>query len=80
MLKSTKHVVMHSYPGMVALVTSKFQTEANIMSAGWHSYISYEPPFMGLPDFQKLTIPLYVGRSNYIILNEKTELKNYYRD
>jgi flavin reductase (DIM6/NTAB) family NADH-FMN oxidoreductase RutF len=181
MLKSTNQTVMHSYPGMVALVTSKFQTETNIMAAGWHSYISFEPPiygvaiakesyshklvkgsnefainflpghlaaaiqssgtltgnhvdklnelkldyydgetttcpiltdayvayeckvidsrtygdhdwivgeitnfyhdeekFMknGLPDFHKLTIPLYVGRSKYIMLDEKTELKN----
>ncbi|TYS15039.1 flavin reductase family protein [Rossellomorea vietnamensis] len=40
--------VMHSYPGMVALVTVSHQGEDNIMAAGWHSYISYEPPIYGV--------------------------------
>jgi flavin reductase (DIM6/NTAB) family NADH-FMN oxidoreductase RutF len=181
MLKSTKNTVMHSYPGMVALVTSKHLEEVNIMSAGWHTYISYEPPIYGvaiakeryshklitdskefainflpghmasiiqesgsvsgrqvnklanlkyfdgetinspilkdayiayeckvmdvrtygdhewivgditnfyrdeqkflengLPNFHELTIPLYLGRSQYLMANEKNELKNYY--
>ncbi|MFZ3588205.1 flavin reductase family protein [Bacillus sp. DJP31] len=183
MLKSTNEIVMHSYPGMVAIVTSKFEEKTNIMAAGWHTYISYNPPIYGvaiakerfthnlvtcsnefvinflpghlasiiqssgtlsgndvdkfreldlgydkgetvkcpilhdayvayeckvmdiqtygdhdwvvgeitkfhrdedkflengLPDFDKLEIPLYVGRSKYMILDKKTELKNYY--
>ncbi|WP_421385393.1 flavin reductase family protein [Bacillus salacetis] len=40
--------VMHSYPGMVALVTVSHEGEDNIMAAGWHSYISYEPPIYGV--------------------------------
>ncbi|RIW32269.1 flavin reductase family protein [Bacillus salacetis] len=40
--------VMHSYPGMVALVTVSHNGEDNIMAAGWHSYISYEPPIYGV--------------------------------
>jgi flavin reductase (DIM6/NTAB) family NADH-FMN oxidoreductase RutF len=184
MLKGTNNKVMHSYPGLVALVTSKYENKANIMAAGWHTYISYEPPIYGvaiskerfthslitnsgeftinflpgqfcsaiqasgtitgenreklkelnlesqdgvtvnspilqdayvayeckvldrrtygdhdwivgsithfyrdedkfidggLPDFQKLKIPLYVGRSKYIVLDEETELKNHYQ-
>jgi flavin reductase (DIM6/NTAB) family NADH-FMN oxidoreductase RutF len=180
MLKSTKETVMHSYPGMVALVTSRLQDETNIMSAGWHTYISYDPPIYGiaiakeryshklitgsqefainflpghmasviqesgtvsgqhvnklaklqyfngktinspiledsyiayecrvidirtygdhdwiageitnfyrdeqkflksgLPNFKEITIPLYLGRSQYLLANEKSELKNY---
>ncbi|WP_456278236.1 flavin reductase family protein [Bacillus sp. AK128] len=48
MLKSTKKTIMHSYPGMVALVTSRLQDEINVMSAGWHTYISYDPPIYGV--------------------------------
>ncbi len=39
---------MHSYPGMVALVTVSHKGEKNIMAAGWHTYISYEPPIYGV--------------------------------
>ncbi|RSK29239.1 flavin reductase family protein [Bacillus sp. HMF5848] len=46
---------MHSYPGMVALVTASFEGKDNIMAAGWHSYISYEPPIYGVA----------VGRERY---------------
>jgi flavin reductase (DIM6/NTAB) family NADH-FMN oxidoreductase RutF len=184
-LKITDSKVMHSYPGMVALVTSKLGKQANIMAAGWHTYISYEPPIYGvaiakeryshqliknsgefainflpghlasriqasgtlsgvnteklnklqldyqdgitikapilkdayvayecevldiqtygdhdwivgsitgfyrdenkfteegLPNFQELHIPLYVGRSKYVVLDEKTILKNFYQE
>jgi flavin reductase (DIM6/NTAB) family NADH-FMN oxidoreductase RutF len=48
MRKSTDQTVMHSYPGMVALVTVTYNNESNIMAAGWHSYISYEPPIYGV--------------------------------
>ncbi len=182
MLASTNQTVMHSYPGMIAIVTSCYNGKINSMSAGWHSYISYEPPIYGvaiakerythdlvknshefainflpghlassiqscgtltgsnvnkfhelnlshiegetikapilkdayvayeckvmdiqtygdhdwvvgkitkfyrddekfsengLPDFTKLEIPLYIGRSKYIILDKKIELKNF---
>ncbi|ASN06041.1 flavin reductase family protein [Virgibacillus necropolis] len=48
MRKPTPKTVMHSYPGMVALVTASYKDETNIMSAGWHSYISYNPPIYGV--------------------------------
>ncbi|WP_444684653.1 flavin reductase family protein [Alkalicoccus luteus] len=48
MLKPVKKTVMHSYPGLVALVTTAFEGETNIMAAGWHSYISYDPPIYGV--------------------------------
>ncbi|OZM56065.1 flavin oxidoreductase [Lottiidibacillus patelloidae] len=48
MLKQTKTTVMHSYPGMVALVTAQWNGTKNIMAAGWHTYISYEPPIYGV--------------------------------
>ncbi|MFD1736604.1 flavin reductase family protein [Bacillus salitolerans] len=48
MLKSTNKTVMHSYPGMVSLVTSHFQGALNIMAAGWHTYLSYEPAIYGV--------------------------------
>lgn len=39
---------MHSYPGMVALVTVSYKDKTNIMAAGWHSYISHNPPIYGV--------------------------------
>lgn len=48
MRKPTKRTVMHSYPGMVALVTVTHEGKTNIMAAGWHSYISYKPPIYGV--------------------------------
>jgi flavin reductase (DIM6/NTAB) family NADH-FMN oxidoreductase RutF len=46
--EKTEKTVMHSYPGMVALVTAEWNGRRNIMAAGWHSYISYEPPIYGV--------------------------------
>jgi flavin reductase (DIM6/NTAB) family NADH-FMN oxidoreductase RutF len=48
MIQLINQTVMHSYPGMVALVTVSHNGENNIMAAGWHSYISYEPPIYGV--------------------------------
>ncbi|MUK90300.1 flavin oxidoreductase [Ornithinibacillus sp. L9] len=48
MRKPTEKTVMHSYPGMVAIVTATYENEHNIMAAGWHSYISYNPPIYGV--------------------------------
>lgn len=48
MRKATSKTVMHSYPGMVALVTVTYNGKSNIMAAGWHSYISFEPPMYGV--------------------------------
>ncbi|MFA9556623.1 flavin reductase family protein [Evansella sp. AB-rgal1] len=48
MLKSTDQTVMHSYPGLVALVTANDGDTQNIMAAGWHSYISYSPAIYGV--------------------------------
>ncbi|MGP4108758.1 flavin reductase family protein [Virgibacillus sp. L01] len=48
MRKATSKTVMHSYPGMVALVTVTYNGKSNIMAAGWHSYISFDPPMYGV--------------------------------
>ncbi|MEC5425946.1 flavin reductase family protein [Virgibacillus sp. C22-A2] len=48
MRKPTENTVMHSYPGMVALVTASYNGQNNIMAAGWHSYISFQPPIYGV--------------------------------
>jgi flavin reductase (DIM6/NTAB) family NADH-FMN oxidoreductase RutF len=48
MIEAINKTVMHSYPGMVALVTVSHNGEENIMAAGWHSYISFEPPIYGV--------------------------------
>ncbi|WP_277674570.1 flavin reductase family protein [Piscibacillus halophilus] len=48
MLKAIDHKIMHCYPGMVAIVTVSHQGEDNVMAAGWHSYMSYDPPIYGV--------------------------------
>lgn len=48
MLKKQERTVMHSYPGMVAIVSVRHNGKENAMAAGWHSYISYEPPIYGV--------------------------------
>ncbi|MBB6455416.1 flavin reductase (DIM6/NTAB) family NADH-FMN oxidoreductase RutF [Salirhabdus euzebyi] len=48
MRKRTNNTVMHSYPGMVAIVTTSYNGEDNVMAAGWHSYISMDPPIYGV--------------------------------
>lgn len=48
MIEAINKTIMHSYPGMVALVTASHNGKENVMSAGWHSYISYEPPIYGV--------------------------------
>ncbi|WP_042224853.1 flavin reductase family protein [Oceanobacillus manasiensis] len=48
MRKPIEGTVMHSYPGMIALVTSYNEGKYNIMAAGWHSYISMDPPIYGV--------------------------------
>jgi len=44
----TDRCVMHSYPGMVAIVTARYEGEQNVMAAGWHSWISIVPPIYGV--------------------------------
>jgi flavin reductase (DIM6/NTAB) family NADH-FMN oxidoreductase RutF len=59
MLEAINKTVMHSYPGMVALVTVSFNGEDNIMAAGWHTYISHEPPIYGVAiGRERFTYPL----------------------
>ncbi|WP_100374273.1 flavin reductase family protein [Bacillus sp. FJAT-45037] len=48
MREKVNQTVMHSYPGMVALVTVTADGQSNVMAAGWHTYISYEPPMYGV--------------------------------
>lgn len=38
----------HTYPGMVVLVTARWEGKQNILTAGWHSFISIDPPIMGV--------------------------------
>jgi flavin reductase (DIM6/NTAB) family NADH-FMN oxidoreductase RutF len=59
----------------------------NVTSYGDHEWIAGEvlqryqdkECFLenGLPDFNKLEIPLYVGRSTYLTLNQQTEEKSH---
>lgn len=48
MKRPTDRVFIHSYPGMVAIVTARWNGEQNVMAAGWHSHISINPPIYGL--------------------------------
>jgi flavin reductase (DIM6/NTAB) family NADH-FMN oxidoreductase RutF len=48
MRRATDCPLIHSYPGMVAMVTSRWNGRQNVMAAGWHSHISIEPPIYGV--------------------------------
>ena len=38
----------HTYPGMVAIVTSMNENQKNVMAAGWHTYIGQDPGYYGI--------------------------------
>ncbi|OBZ18506.1 flavin oxidoreductase [Bacillus sp. FJAT-27264] len=38
----------YSYPGMVAIVTSRSNGQQNIMASGWHTYIGSSPGIYGI--------------------------------
>ncbi|SDZ12517.1 NADH-FMN oxidoreductase RutF, flavin reductase (DIM6/NTAB) family [Evansella caseinilytica] len=48
MLNSTNQTILHCYPGLIALITAKHEDTQNVMSAGWHSYLSYDPAIYGV--------------------------------
>lgn len=48
MLKALETTKMHSYPGMVAVIGTKGPEHSNFMAAGWHSFLSIEPPMYGV--------------------------------
>lgn len=47
-MKKRDHIKMHSYPGMVAVVGVHTEKGVNFMSAGWHAYLSMDPPMYGV--------------------------------
>ncbi|MGX4586604.1 flavin reductase family protein [Paenibacillus chitinolyticus] len=38
----------YSYPGMVAVVTSRYGGRQNVMASGWHTYIGSSPGIYGI--------------------------------
>ncbi|MFK3939961.1 flavin reductase family protein [Alkalihalobacillus sp. NPDC078783] len=48
MRKPTSSPGWHTYPSMVAMVTSTHKDQSNIMAAGWHTYIGQDPGFYGI--------------------------------
>ena len=48
MLEPTEKFLMYSYPGIVASVTSRYQGKQNIMSAGWHTLMGFNPGIYGI--------------------------------
>lgn len=43
-----QRIKMHSYPSMVAVIGTKTEDGSNFMAAGWHSYLSIDPPLYGV--------------------------------
>ncbi|WP_342664044.1 flavin reductase family protein [Peribacillus kribbensis] len=39
---------MYTYPGLVAIVTSRSNGTQNLMAAAWHTYLGMEPPTYGV--------------------------------
>ena len=44
----TQEPIWYSYPGMVAVITSQYRGEQNIMASGWHTYIGSNPGTYGI--------------------------------
>jgi flavin reductase (DIM6/NTAB) family NADH-FMN oxidoreductase RutF len=40
--------LIYTYPGLVAIVTSRSEGRQNIMAAAWHMYLGMEPPTYGV--------------------------------
>ncbi|WP_315372121.1 flavin reductase family protein [Paenibacillus xylanexedens] len=40
--------IFYSYPGMVAVVTSRHEGVQNVMASGWHTYIGSSPGVYGI--------------------------------
>ncbi len=38
----------HTYPSMVAIVTSQYDQEQNVMASGWHTFMATEPGHYGI--------------------------------
>ncbi|MBU9714612.1 flavin reductase family protein [Evansella tamaricis] len=69
MLKSTDETVLHCYPGLIALVTAKHGDVQKIMAAGWHSYISYNPPLYGVAVAKERFTHHLIKESNSFAIN-----------
>jgi flavin reductase (DIM6/NTAB) family NADH-FMN oxidoreductase RutF len=54
---------------MVALVTVEWNGKQNIMAAGWHSYISYEPPIYGVAIAKELYTHHLVEKAREFAIN-----------
>jgi flavin reductase (DIM6/NTAB) family NADH-FMN oxidoreductase RutF len=44
----TDKSLIYTYPGLVAIVTSRWQEEQNIMAAAWHTYLGRDPATYGV--------------------------------
>ncbi|PYE56216.1 flavin reductase family protein [Deinococcus yavapaiensis] len=54
------------YPGTVALVTARHQDDRNVMSAGWHTALSVDPPLYGvLIGRERATHPLVTASGRF---------------
>ncbi|WP_047154676.1 flavin reductase family protein [Aneurinibacillus tyrosinisolvens] len=51
----TDKSLIYTYPGLVAIVTSRSEGKQNIMAAAWHTYLGMEPPTYGVS----------IGRARY---------------
>lgn len=55
MLQSIEEPKFYSYPGMVAVVTSRHEGVQNVMASGWHTYIGSSPGVYGISFVRKHT-------------------------
>ncbi|WP_104990829.1 flavin reductase family protein [Deinococcus sp. NW-56] len=54
------------YPGTVALVTAEHAGTRNVLSVGWHTALSAEPPLYGVAvGRERATHPLIVGSGHF---------------
>ncbi|MFF2481719.1 flavin reductase family protein [Paenibacillus sp. NPDC058071] len=48
MREPIQETLTYNYPGMVAVVTSRYNGEQNVMASGWHTYVGSSPGIYGI--------------------------------
>jgi len=44
----TQEELWYAYPGMVAIITARYNGKQNVMASGWHTYIGSSPGIYGI--------------------------------
>lgn len=67
-MKNPSDLLRFTYPGVVAVITVETQGKRNVMAAGWHMAVSFEPPLWAVAvGHQRYTYTLLQKASGFVI-------------